>query len=236
MQFSEIFKRYFSLFRGRAASIPVFGSKEYELGLEYANDAIDEWARADAMLWPELWTTSQLEDGLTLASGTTDYDVSSMVEPPGFITLTHTGNTDHKLFVIHPWEVKDTTDLSGKAYFTGSANVGYTLHIDSSTDRTTYNGYSIDFPYTKTPTQMTGDSDVPEMSDPSFMVHHMVALRSQKNRNGFLFKAAEAKAKEKLSNMKTKALAGTYGNSARDGHTHPGWGRASTTTSIFDQR
>lgn len=228
MTFEEIFKRYYSLWRGNASTIPASTSREYLVGLEFANDAIDEWSRVDGIQWPELWVNSVDEDAITIADGTVDYDVTDMQEPPAKITLSTSDQTVY-LKVIKPWEVKDYSDLTGMAYFTGSANTEYTFHITSD-DSTAYDDYAVDFPYIRKPTQMTADDDEPDMSDPGFIVHHMVALQAQRQQKGFLFKSSESKAREKLSDMKVKALSGTYGNSSREREDTSGWGVAGNTS------
>lgn len=232
MKFSEIFKRFYVLYRGQATRIPASGSREYLTAVEFANDAIDEWARADDVQWPELWVNSVDEDALVIADGTVDYDVTDMQEPPAYVNLSTDGQTDIKLKVIRPWEVRDMSSLRGYCYFTGSANTSYSFHIDSE-DATQYDGYAVDFPYLKKPSTITGDNDEPEMSDPSFVVHHMVMLQGIRQRNGYLQKSFLSSSKEKLSAMKLKALTGTYGNSARQKDTQPGYGKATTGESFF---
>ena len=101
MQFGDIFEEYFTLFRGQATSIPVFGDREFTKGIIYGNNAIRKWARADGTLWRELIKiASQQSTGVwasiqrQIASLTLTYTApSNMRKPPAFVRFyTSTAN------------------------------------------------------------------------------------------------------------------------------------------------
>lgn len=226
MDFNAIFREYFSLYRGQASKIPVYGEREYSTGVILANAAIKKWERADGILWKELYTT--LADDATavkvVTSGTTSYAApTNMMNPPGTITINGT-----QFVVIPSQDIELYGENNRVVWFTGSAQEGYTMHMSAAVADGN-NTYTIDYPYYKNATLLPTDSDpgaiVPEMSDPTFMIQDMLATRAQQARNGFVFKAAKAESTQALANMKIKNDSGTYHNTQNMRDTGFGWGR-----------
>lgn len=220
--FAEIFTEYYSLFRARATSIPVFGDREFNIGIHLANNAIRKWDRADGQLWRELEVRAQDQSttiwatlNRSIVDGTTGYTPpSNMRKPPAYVWFFNgTSQVAHK--VINPEEAEGRTELADTILFTGGANSGYIMVIGANLAEQ-YNGWQVDYIYTKTPTYMTTATDpsalIPEMSDTNFMIQDMIASRAAQARNGFLYKTAKADAQTALANMKIENNSGTYGN------------------------
>lgn len=223
MNFGSIFAEYFAQFRGQGTSIPVFGDREYTLGIYLGNSAIRKWDRVDGQLWRELIVTAGEQTTTVWATadrtvdGTTATPPNNMRKPPAFVRFSN-GNSTFDVTVVPPQEAKDYNDTSSIIWFEGGANTGYTMHIGGNlADQ--YDGWTIDYVYVKKPTLLTVTptpaSTVVEMSDPGFMIQTMVATRARSARNGFLYKTAIADAKEALLNMKIENDSGVWGNSDR---------------------
>lgn len=222
------------MFRGRASSIPVFGDREYNLGIALANNAIRKWDRADGTLWRELEVRSQEQTtGVwatlqrSILDGTLTYTApSNMRKPPGHVYFFN--GTDQKRFkVSNPEEADGRTQLDDTIIFIGGANTGYSMVV-GSTLTAQFTGWEIDYIYTKKPTLMTTATDpaalIPDMSDVNFMVQDMVATRAAQSRNGFLYKTSKADAQTALANMKIENNSGTFGNTQNALDTQSFWG------------
>jgi hypothetical protein len=216
MDFDAIFAEYFPLFRGQASSIPTSGDAEYKIAMVLANNAIRKWDRADGTEWPELWETA-LVDGTgdtTTSSSTTEYAApTNMRKPPAYVSL-----GSNRLPVVNAADAGNFSG-TGYCYFTGSANTGYVLHLNTNLD-----GVAIDYIYLKVPRLITKGTDKPDMSDPNFMIQDMLAARFANERNGFAYKIYKNEATVTLQNMKVEAMSGTRGNSDRMGM-DTGWGK-----------
>lgn len=228
MTFEQIFEEYYTIFRGQNSNIPVSGDREYDTAIQLGNNAIRKWDRADGVEWKELRTTLQDAvdgDKLTVASQTEYAAPADMRKPPGFITVGTRGTVK----VVSPAQADQYGGVSSAfAYFTGSANTGYTLHFDNGTDA----GFDIDYLYLRKPTLIEDSTSVPDMSDPNFMIQEMLATRFLNNRNGFGYKITKQEATLALQNMKIENNSGTEGNSDNLGGTG-GWGMRSRNARII---
>ena len=220
MTFDQIFDEYYTLFRGQATNIPASGDREYEAAIRLANNSIRKWDRADGVEWRELRTTlTDAVDGdkLTVASQTAYDAPTDMRKPPGYISV----GERERIKVISPVQAQVYGGPgSAYAYFTGSANTGFTLHFNNGDT----SGDTIDYIYLRKPTYITDGSTIPDMSDPNFMVQEMLATRFLNLRNGFGYKIAKQEATLALQNMKIENNSGTEGNGDNLGGTG-GWGK-----------
>lgn len=241
MNFNDIFEEYYTIFRGQNSNIPVSGDREYDTAVQLGNNAIRKWDRADGVEWRELRTTL-IEDAariaalapghtevagdlLTVASQTTYATPLNMRKPPGFISV----GSQELIKVVSPAVANQYGGVSSAyAYFTGSANTGYTLHFDNGTDA----DLPIDYIYLRKPVMIVDGTSIPDMSDPNFMIQEMLATRFLNNRNGFGYKIAKQEATLALQNMKIENNSGTEGNSDNLGGTG-GWGRRSRNATII---
>lgn len=221
MQFSEIFEEYFGQFRGQASSIPVYGDREFRLGIMLGNSGIRTWDRVDGQLWRELIVTAGEQsttiwaNGDRVVTGEIMTPPSNMRKPPAFVQFRNAG-ASFEINVIPPQEAKNYSDTSSIVWFEGGANTGYTMHLGGQV-ASQYNGWTIDYVYIKKPTLLTVATDpsaiIVEMSDPNFLVQEMLRKRFRSARNGFGYKTADADAKTALLNMKIENDSGVWGNS-----------------------
>jgi hypothetical protein len=231
MDYDAIFAEYYPLYRGQA-SVPGSGDREYLLGIPMANNAIRKWDRADGVLWNELKTSAQVEqDGdLVVDTTATVYQGSdNMRKPPAKVRLTDPANSQHyfDLTTVSQDKIEDINPQSSYAYFTGSANTGWSFYLNSPS-LSTYNAWTIDYLYIKRPTLITTGTDIPDMSDPNFIVQSMLATRFVNSRNGFAFSTAKADATDALRNMIIENNSGTYGDSwnlLKETPQSPGFGK-----------
>lgn len=210
MTFDEIFREYYTLYRGQASKIPVFGDREYSTAIILANAAIKKWERADGILWKELFTTLADDGAQTVVAGTTEYEApTNMMSPPSWISI---GGSQYEVVPTQDVSVY-TSGTSRVAWFTGDPSNGFILHLPAGSASQS-NGLVLDYPYYKRATQLSFSKSPaaikPEMSDPTFMIQDMLATRAQQARNGFVFKAAKAESTASLANMKIKNDSGSY--------------------------
>ena len=229
MQFDDIFREYYALFRGQATNIPAYGSAEYSVGIQLANNAIRKWVRADGEEWVELWTTHQLQTpGAAIATNTHTYNILNMRKVPKKVYFSDGSSYD----VIDPGQIDDYSDLNGLAYFTGGANKGWVLHLDGNL--APLNGKLFDFPYLSNPVFIpntaSAPATVPQMSDVNFMIQDMLASRYANAKNGFGYKTAKNDATVALQNMKIENGSGTQGKSLNlfQNQQTAGWGVSGT--------
>lgn len=215
MTFAEIFTEYYTLYRGQGTNIPTFGDREFTIGIQLANSAIKKWERGDGTLWRELQVRLQTaSDGVkTVSTGVTSYAApTDMRKPPAAVRMT-LGDAGFDVPVIEPQEKDQMTDDSTYAYFEGSANTGYTMKIPTGL-ASQHDGWAMDYVYTKKATLIPTTPDPSavevEMSDPTFIIQEMLAIRYQQSRNPY-FKIAKGEANTALQNMKIENNSGTYG-------------------------
>lgn len=215
--FNDIFPEYFTLYRGQATNIPGPGDPEYQIALQLAKASVRKWDRTDGIEWNVLWKNFSDDSSETIASGVTEYDVDDMRKPPKQITI---GGSP--LAVIEPHQVDLVS--SNCAWFTGSPSIGWVLHIKTVTSDMV--GKAIDFVYLKKPVAITSGASKIEMSDPTFLIHDMLAARFTNARNGFAVKVHKGEAMSALQNMKIEQISGTAGKSDNLGSQGAGFGVA----------
>lgn len=216
--FNDIFPEYFTLYRGQATNIPNSTDPEYLIAIQLAKSSIRKWARADGVEWIVLWKNFSTP----IVIATNNYPIADMRKPPKQITI---GGSP--LAVIKPHMVDVVSQNC--AWFTGSETKGWTLHIRTITTQMV--GKLIDFVYLKRPiTIINGASEI-EMSDPTFLIHDMLAARFTNARNGFAVKVHKGEAILALQNMKIEDISGTAGQSDNLGTSGAGFG---VTRNAFD--
>lgn len=215
LTFDDLFPEYFTLYRGQATNIPGPTDPEYLIALQLAQNSKRKWARADGIEWNELWKTFSDDGGEVISSGTLEYDVDDMRKPPKQITI---GGS------VLPVVDAPQVDLISQnvAWFTGSPTQGFVLHLRTVTDSMV--GETLDFIYSKEPTPITTGTSLIEMSDPTFLIHDMLASRFTNARNGFAVKVHKQEATTALQNMKIDNNTGTYGRSDNLGSQGAGFG------------
>lgn len=233
MEFQDIFAEYFSQFRGQAVAIPVFGDREYTVGIYRCNAAIRKWDRTDGMLWREL--IARLQDqsiaimpvlSKTIVSGTVSYAApTNMRKPPKEVWFFNAGGY-RPLKVIDPKNISGLNELSSAISFLGSANTGYRMLISNQTS-INYNGMQIDYLYYRTPTMLTIPTTPAaqkiDMSDVNFAIQDMLASAFAAARNSFGYKVAAKEKSISIINMKIENSSGVPGASHGLG-LDSGWG------------
>jgi len=146
---------------------------EWTTRLRLINMAIKAWERED-VLWQELWATythgSTVTAATTYVIAATDYRFNG-----SYLKFTLNG-ADNYLEIVEPEEAfKYALSGAKTAYITGSPKDGWTINLTfTPTSGDVYYGATMSFNYYKSATRMTTNtSDVPEMSDPSFIVSYV---------------------------------------------------------------
>lgn len=222
MEYKDIFAEYFSQYRGQAVQIPVYGDREFTVGIYRCNNAIRKWDRTDGMLWRELIARASDQDLATfplvaknVVGGTVGYAApSNMRKPPAEVWVYNGGNYQ-RLEVIENSSISGINELSSAVTFLGGANTSYTMYISQKTSDA-YTGWSFDFLYIRKPTLLPTNTDpsavVLDMSDPNFAIQDMLATAFAASKNGFGFKVAAKEKSIAIINMKIENSSGTYGN------------------------
>lgn len=222
MEFQDIFAEYFSQYRGQAVQIPVFGDREFTVGIYRCNSAIRKWDRTDGMLWRELITTAGEQNttifpvvAKTMVGGTLTYPApTNMRKPPATVRFYTSASNYSDVDTIEPEDAKNATDLDGAVWFSGGANTGYTMHVGSRL-ASQFNAWLVDYVYVKKPTLLTIATDpsdtVIDMSDPNYAIQDMLATAFAASKNGFGYKVAAKEKSIAIINMKIEDSSGTYG-------------------------
>lgn len=231
MQFQDIFELYYAQYRAEATQ-PTSADDEYTIAMRLANVAIRRWFTYDATYWQGLFTTLRASgEGTTIATGESQYDAPEDMQEAGAVDLHNSAGNDETGWVkvlnsagrtvvsypiIDVREAQIRNDGGRYAYFTGDPNNGFTLNLNPAPD-SSINGLEFDYTYYKKPTLVESADSTPEMSDPLFIVNHMLANRLRTSRNPY-YGSAHDEAENLLGVMKMKNDSGTWSNpiTARD--------------------
>lgn len=213
MDLTLLFQQYYFQYRTEAQT-PNSSDDEYIIFTGLANEAINRWASYDNTFWKELYNTLQIaQDGdLTLAASTTQYECpGDMRSVGGYVRIFGSNNTTIRRYkIIEPQDVQFQSDLAHYVYFVGDPNNGFTMNINPTPDATV-TGQNIDYVYYKKPDLLASGADVPQMSQPYFIVHRALASRFRGSRNPFR-NDAKADAEDVLKTMKMENDSGNWAN------------------------
>lgn len=199
MTYDQLFEAYHNLLRAEEDT-PDSTDDEYIVGIRLANEAINRWANYDATKWRELYVSASLDS----LSGTNTYAApADMQELGGYVSL---GSS--KLPIVQPHEAQFNGSQGNYAYFTGDPNNGFTLNFNRDVDVTGTG--NIHFVYYKKPTLITTGTDVPEMADPYFIVHRMLAQRLRPEENYGSYQIALRDSENALKQMKMSNDSGNW--------------------------
>lgn len=210
--FDDLFSSYYTLYRAEA-QVPNSSDDEYAVALVLSKEAINHWQHYDNTYWKELFTTLQLTGtgGIkVITSGTSTYAApTDMQESGGTVHVRDSsGNTVQTYPYLEPQDVQFRTDNTNYCYFTGNPQSGFTLHLNPAPP-TSLNALSMDYVYYKKPTQLTTGASFPEMADPYFIVHRMLAQRFRASRNPYT-NTAKADAENALRVMQMTNNSGNW--------------------------
>ena len=213
MTFDEIFTAYYTQYRGES-QIPASTDDEYTVALRLANEGINHWSSYDGTYWKELWTTHQT-DGTgdqTITAGTKDYTCSTaMKEAGGYVSvLDADGAIKARYPIVEPQEVQFMNPEATYCYFTGTPG-SMTLHLNKTPDAT-LDGLDIEFDFYKKATEFTTGTDTTEMSNPYFLVHHILGNRFRASRNWSAYQTAKRDSENALKVMQMDNNSGTWAN------------------------
>lgn len=215
MTFDQIFETYYGLYRAEADT-PASTDDEYTVALMLSREAITRWSNYDGTYWKELFTTLQSSTQVlpalvtTVSTGVSTYTApTDMREAGGFVKLLDAnGNTVQSYPIIEVEQAQFKGDSSTYCYFTGDPNNGFVLHLNPAPGAS-LNGLAIDYVYYKKPTYFTTGTDLPEMADPMFIVHRMLANRFRVSRNPY-YSSAKIDAEDCLRTMQADNNSGTF--------------------------
>lgn len=215
MDFNTIFETYYGLYRAEADT-PASTDDEYTVALMLSREAITRWSNYDGTYWKELFTTLQSSTQVlpalvtTVSTGVSTYTApTDMREAGGFVKLLDAnGNTVQSYPIIEVEQAQFKGDSSTYCYFTGDPNNGFVLHLNPAPGAS-LNGLAIDYVYYKKPTYFTTGTDLPEMADPMFIVHRMLANRFRVSRNPY-YSSAKIDAEDCLRTMQADNNSGTF--------------------------
>ena len=224
MDFEEIFTAYYTLFRADS-DVPVEGDDEFTVGMRMANEAIARWAHFDGTYWKELYDTNQ-NSGTgtqTITAGDTTYTApEDFQEAGGFVKILDGTDEIARYPIIEPSEEQFQGAVGKYCYFTGNQSDGYTLNLNPA-PTTELDGLDIDYVYYKKPTFIESATDVPQMTNPYFIVHRMLAQQFRASRNPY-YSSALRDAEDALKIMQIDNNSGSWANP---------WSQADNSGTVF---
>lgn len=200
---------------------PNSSSQEYAIYVNMIrNLAIPAWENERGTLWNELWVDVPFSDNYaTITVGQNDIALPDDFKfiGGGYIRLYYTGSTATNP-IVRPFPVKMLPEIElnprvnvPEFYIYGNVNTGFFLRpgwiVNSDSAEA---GATVAFRYYKyaaipdltSAGALSNPSDVPEMSDPMFIVYKVSAQVSANNFNMNLYQINEDKANYSLTNMR----------------------------------
>lgn len=201
---------------------PVAGSQEYQIYVNMINTlAIPTWEGERGVLWNELWVNEP--NYYTIVANTTTTPTAVALPPDfkflydGMIFLTYPGSTSaapnvrsFKVKMLPEMALNPRNSLP-EFYITGNAVNGFNLVFGWFPQPGQAEiGATLAFRYYKyantadltTSGALSNPSDVPEMSDPNFIIYKVCAQVNANNFNQVLYQIMEDKANYSLLQMR----------------------------------
>lgn len=213
MDLDLLFQQYYVQYRTEAQT-PNSSSDEFVIFTGLANEAINRWSNYDNTFWKELYTTNQIDGTgqLTVTANTTTYTTSAKMRiAGGFVRLyDNQGNTQVRLPIIEPQDVQFQADIAQYCWFVGDPNNGFTLKINP-TPVSSWVGLNIDYVFYKKPTLLAVSADLPQMTQPYFIIHRSLSNRFRGSRNPY-YQSAKNDAEDVLKTMQMENNSGNWSN------------------------
>lgn len=209
----ELFAAYYLQYRTEADT-PNSEDDEYIVFTGLANEAINRWSNYDNTFWKELWQTLVLSgDGdQQLIAGQNEYECpDDMRIAGGKIRIFNSeGRTVKRIPIIEPQDVQFQSDMANYCFFTGDPNNGFTLTINGDITPE-MDGLNMNYVYYRKPDLFARSSgnDLPQMSQPYFIVHRALANRFRGSRNPY-YQSAKNDAEDILKTMQMENNSGTW--------------------------
>lgn len=180
---------------------PTTDDDEWGIRLALINAAIDNWSSEDT-LWNELWTTYTHNNTV---SATSAYDLTSLEDFrfPGSELRLQLGDQITYVKIVPAGEAQNYTGQGRVAYITGNNSSGLTLNLNwVPKDGDGTFGATIMFDYYKVATSLQDTTDVPEMSDTSYISYWVSAQKSLLESQNNKFTVFSGLATQSLEQMK----------------------------------
>lgn len=155
---------------------PAVGSTDWLVRANLIGSAIAYWGSQKAVEWNELWTTGNTTPSVVTASTRTYAMPADFNYMGGYVRLVLANGSKKAICVVQAETAQTKLNQSlYQVYITGKPG-SYILNLMwNPTIGDTYTGATIEFDYYKYPLILAGASDVPEMSNPWFIVHYVTA-------------------------------------------------------------
>ena len=177
---------------------------EWNARLQLINMGIGAWERQD-VYWRELWKNYTFPE--TISSATT-YSVSAtdFLMPGSLLFCTDSSGNVQILDIIFPQDVIKYVNNGGRAaYFTGNAASGWTLNLTwTPTQGDGIYGTTPSVYYYKSANRVSGPTDVPEMSDPTYLVWYVTYQKQLFYNRTDMAQDALTQSQESMMNMRIK--------------------------------
>jgi hypothetical protein len=201
---NELIDQIYSLYEGDVDMWDT-DSDEYLLARNFLNAGVNRWRYYEQTDWKELFVNlADAADGdKTTVASTFDYDCpSDFVKPTSYVKI---GTNVFKTYT----SARATTLIADEntdawCYFSGNPKDGYDLHVNPNFELDA--DLTISYSYYKTPTEFSSTTDVPEMSDPYFLVYYAL-YRLYKN-DSEAFNDEFTNAEARLEQMRVNNIAG----------------------------
>jgi len=189
---------------------PVAGSQEYLIYQQLINNlAIPTWENERGTLWNELWVDESNFATVVASQPDIPLPFDFKFIGGGFIRLTFTGSTaTNPQIRTYPVKMLPEIELNPRQnkpewYVYGNAANGFFLKCGWIPQVGAAEiGATISFRYYKYASTLVALTDVPEMSDPNFIIYKVSAQVSANNYNMNLYQIMEDKANYSLLNMR----------------------------------
>lgn len=211
MDLDELFSAYYTLYRVEA-DVPNSTDDEYKVFVGLSREAINRWSNFDNTFWKELWQTLQIaQDGdLTIVAAQNEYACPGDMRIAGGKIRLFDGNgvTKLRIPIIEPQDTQFMSDTARYAFFTGDPNNGFILTIngDITADMV---GLNINYVYYRKPDLLVIGEDLPQMSQPYFIIHRSLANRFRGSRNPY-YQSAKNDAEDVLKTMQIENNSGNW--------------------------
>lgn len=184
---------------------PATTDDDYLIRRNLINIMVNRWENNLGTLWNELWTNTTDDStggSLTVVSSTATYNTPTNFRfPGGYVRILNSNGTVYATYpVVKPEKAQTLGTGAAYAYFKGNHSAGYKLVLNPTPD-STINGKTINYDFYKRASKIAATTDIPEMSDPYYIVHGVVAELHKADNNLALYDATIAEAEERLKQM-----------------------------------
>lgn len=204
------------------ATTPATTDEDWTTRTNLINLAIADWEGEIDTLWDELWVANYSVG--TVVNATTSYALPSDYKlPGGYVRFVDSGGNVSKLQLLSPEEAQLYTTEERFCYVTGNPQDGYNLNLNfTPVTGDSYVGTTIKIDYYKFADSLSATSDVPEMSDPLFIINRVAAQLFAQRGDLNMYTVFETRATNSLQQMKLNNAAHT--NWQREELEDTGWG------------